>query len=749
MIRNTVNRLLDRISDIQATDHQLIALFTATVIARNLLESITSGILFPAPAFIFHFPIAYVFPMLGLTGLMHLFSGYPLRRLIRLMVFAWTLTLLPPLLDLIIGSTTSIGYFPLGRHNAGFFLLNFFNPSVELVGTTTGIRIEAAIGCILAGIFSWAVSKNRRIFRGILTTTVFAPVFLIFFTWPNLVYIIAIRFFPYVPIAQEFYQWHAATTPHLAGSFHYTIFLVDLIPVVFILGWFYRNLNRSKWNSLVSSIRTGIWELSAPFAGLICALIASSGILTFADSVALSGAFISALLILFSRKADPFAGTILWIIALASSIAVGWSTTVFTLLAISLSMIPGPGWISKTLSAPALFFLASSPVGTAWEITVIPVSIFCALSFMTRKPVWGTISGILAILSVIIFPPLKSTAWLDFHSWLTDSVNRNGRQDFALPAATASAGAGGDMLTLARAELAAGDINRARWAYEIAIAEGDSSSDALKIGFNLAYTQEHHDEFDSLMTLALSSPEEYEQIDLAGLLMARATENGDTLAIQNILESAGSSPQLFHAYSLACSVHGNEETAASYARAAISHPDAETEHFAWAIQITALDGGNYDSLYSLGISRFPGSVELMTSRLMAPLSAHQNPDREDLLEKCLLLRPVSPPVLRMAAIWYLESGQAIPALEAAERAIAVMQKPDQILLEIACRASAETGEWRKMKAHAFYATLLYPENDRFIHFLVNRSADEASVPDDNTPEFPSEADSVISTFSQE
>ncbi|MCK4806566.1 MAG: hypothetical protein KAT09_02920, partial [Candidatus Aegiribacteria sp.] len=475
MKRNLIARAVDRVSEIKATDAQLIALFAATVIVRNLLESVSSGLIFPASAFLFHFPIAYIFPMLGLTGLMHLFSGYPLRKLLRLMIFAWTLTLLPPLLDFLLGSSSSIGYFPLNRDNAAYFLVNFFNPAVELTGTTTGIRIEAAIGCALAGIFTLAVVSNRRILRGVATTVAFAPVFLIFFTWPSLVYLLTVRHFPYASTVQEYFQWHAVTAPHLTGSLHYTVYLVDLLPVTLILAWIYRILSNHAWKKFAASVRHSFWEAAAPLAGALSVFIAASGVMTFADAVSVAGALLAALLILHSRWAEGRVRTIMWIIAVSASFAVSWPTAVFALLAISVILLPGPNWISRILSAPVLFLLASSPAGLSWGIPVIPVLALCALALLVRKTIHGAIAGVMAVISVTLLSPDKTTSQLEYYTWLNDAVNRNGRLDFSLPIATAAAASGGDMLNLAKAELNDGDLNRARWSYEIAVIDGNDS----------------------------------------------------------------------------------------------------------------------------------------------------------------------------------------------------------------------------------------------------------------------------------
>ena len=61
MKKNFIVSISDRISEIKASDAQLIALFAATVITRNLLESFSAGLHFPLSAFIFHFPIAFPF----------------------------------------------------------------------------------------------------------------------------------------------------------------------------------------------------------------------------------------------------------------------------------------------------------------------------------------------------------------------------------------------------------------------------------------------------------------------------------------------------------------------------------------------------------------------------------------------------------------------------------------------------------------------------------------------------------------
>lgn len=726
-MRRLILRAVDWTSSIEASGAQLAGLFAATVILRNLLESISAGLLFPSSAFVFHFPIAYVFPMLGLTALLHVLSGYPLRRLLQLMVFAWTLTLLPPLLDFLLGSSSAIGYFPLDRSNASFFLLNFFNPAVELQGTTAGIRIEAAIGCILAGLFSWAVADDKRVVRGVGTTVLFAPVFLMFFTWPSLVYVLTMDLFPYAGTLQEYYQWHASTAPHLTGSLHYTVFLVDLVPVTLILAWFHSRFHPEGWRRLVRSAGKNIWTLAAPLAGTAWFLSSSRGTLTFADTVSMTGALLAAVLVLLSRYPGTMARNTMRGISILAALAVGWPTAALGLLCISVLMLPGPGLISGCLSGVAAFLVASSPGGLSWGALSIPVMALCALTAVSRsRP--AAAAGALAVAAALVLQPPPANSYTQFYRWLNLDISRNGRLDLTLPVARETAASGGDMLSLAKAELEEGNPDRADWCYRMAVIRGADSPDAYRLGLKLALSRGMEDEYDELISDVLSDPELMEKIDIGGVMVSRAAMDSDTLFIRRIMERSGPSPQLYHAFSTACAASGNHRRAAQYARAAVTHPRAGAGEYAWAVHVTAMTGGDYDSLFLRGMDRFPGSVEIMEARLMAPLTAERPPDREDLLLDCLALAPASPGILRTAALWYLSAGRPAEALEYAERAIAAVNHPDLSLLRLACRAAEAAGDSSSAAVHALYGLRLEPGNAWFLEFMETVPEPSGSSP---------------------
>ncbi|OPL18990.1 MAG: hypothetical protein AVO35_03425 [Candidatus Aegiribacteria sp. MLS_C] len=716
-LRNTVLSLAERVASIPATPTQLAGLFAATVIVRNLLESMAAGNLFPVPAFVFHFPIAYVFPMAFLTVLLHLLSGYSLRKLLKLMVFAWTLTLLPPFLDYLLGTTSAIGYFPLQKGNALHFLLNFFNPSVELQGTTAGIRIEAAIGCLLAGVFAWSVAPDRRFLRGIGTSVIFAPVFLFFFTRHSLVHLLTVDIFPYAETLQEYYQWHAATAPHFTGSLHYTAFIVDLVPVTLILAWFYRRLYPDSFSAALRSLRSRAWVLAVPPAGTLCFAAASGGSITFADAVSAAGAFMSSTLLVASSAAENRVAWTMRAMALAAAAAVGWPTSAFLVLGVSMAMLPGPAWVPGSLSAASAFLVACSPAGLSWGAWFPVPVLLCGLAGAAGKWPVGSAAAAAAAVAVLLAGPSGTTSYREHFTGLFDAVSRNGRLDMSLQLAREMAASGGDILNLGKAELEAGNEDRALWCYGIASKMDGTSTDAYRLGLNLALAREDEDAFDRLMDDVMSDEELRREMDIGSIMLARASSRGDTLFIRRAIEMAGPSPQLFHAFSTACAASGDPERASAYAAAALSHPDARAGQYAWAIILTASTGGDFDSLFRAGMDRFPRSTAIMRARLMVPLSLSEPPDREDLLDRVLKLQPASPAVLRTAALWSLGAGRFRDATDYSVRAIAATGEPDAALLLAACTAADAAGDSTVLDAMASYARSMFPGDPAFLRYL--------------------------------
>ncbi len=725
MIKQKLNRLIDFSASGNLTPTQLLSIFTTTVIIRNLLESISAGMLFPAAAFLFHFPAAYIFPMMGLTFLLNRLSGYPAGKLMRLMVLAWTLTLLPPLIDLLAGTTSAIGYFPLQRSNAGHFLLNFFNPAVTLPGTTTGIRVEAAIGCILAGVFTWAVSKRLSILRGILTTAVFAPVFLIFFTWPGLVHIAATEIFPHTDITQEFMRWHSATSPHLTGSVHYTLFIIDIIPAIVFAALLAGIAFPKKHSQILRSLASRAEGLVIILAGKLALTVSMKGVMTFADAVSITGAVAAGVLIFTSLELQEKTKALLFFISLWIAAAVSWLTFILVLLTVFITILPISRIIRRGLIYILLFFIAWSPSGfpTGSMIYAIVILAFIAGALRYR---FALIPSFLVLIAAFFLTPIHPRdVQTDYYSGIAENLNRSGEQEMADIPASYSAAAGGSMLTYARAEISTGEYEKAEWGWKIASALGDSSADCLKTGLNLAYLTDNPDQFDSLLVLS-SQTGILDDINPTGLMITMAVERADTSLLNRLHASAGSSPHLYGAFASAFIAMGNYENATEYARAAVTHPDAAVEHYALAIHLSALLNEDYETYYIEGIAKFPSSVPLMLGLLQAELAVTGESSRHDILDTCLRLSPLSPEALETAADFYLATGKPDSALIMAERAITVQNSPRYGIMVLVCHAGYEAEEWRRLEASAEYAAFLFPHKLIFAHYLTSGRTESKS-----------------------
>src|SRR5712691_9366472 len=137
-------RLVERLEEITVGPSGLAAGFLAIVAIRHLLELRVGGYpLYPASAFYVHYVLAYLAPLLALSMILALFSSVRLERVLRLMLLAWGLTLLPPILDTLLARVREpkIGYLQLGETPWLTVFLHFFDPGYPLRGTTAGIRL--------------------------------------------------------------------------------------------------------------------------------------------------------------------------------------------------------------------------------------------------------------------------------------------------------------------------------------------------------------------------------------------------------------------------------------------------------------------------------------------------------------------------------------------------------------------------------------------------------------------------------
>ncbi len=694
--REHVGRIVEWGASLRATPMQLGGLFAATVILRNLLEAATLGILFEAPAFFLHFPVAYVFPMLGLSALMHISSGYPLWKLMKIMVMAWTLTLLPPVIDFLAGVTGDIGYFPLRSDNAGWFLINFYNPAALLPGTTPGIRIEAFLGCVLAGVFSWCVTPGRkRALRGVLTTLVFMPIFLVFFTWPYLVQIIAERFFPVQESAQRFMQWHSFTELPLHGSAHFTIFTFDMLPVTLLAGWMLAKLAPLQFASLRRNMADLLPGILIAAVGTVAAFSgAPSGGLTFADAVSLVGALLAVTWLLGSVHLEGAFRTTAFAVSLLLAWASGWNTVVAIALTAALLNLPGGKRLSRAAAAPVVLFAALSPAG--FPAPSLPLFLLAAAScimWLLQRSWKATVPIALAmmLLGRLLPPEGLDSGRLQGIERQADSFFRSGMVAHGNASAMRVAASGGGFRTLAEGAHLLGMQNRAEWAYEVGTALGDTSVEMMKVGVNLASTMG-----DSLLlwtrALAYMDAAGERGADAAELLLGFAAARGDTAFLGRAHAGGGLSEHLLVLYSRAHMTLGDTLRAESFSRAALSHPSAGQASWAYAIELAGMTGGNSDSLYRRSVERFGFSLDIALSRLRVGISDDEGgQELEALLNRCLVLNPENPAVLETAATWHLAKGEPQKAMEFALRALATQMVPSPGAFTLAIRAAEAAG----------------------------------------------------------
>jgi hypothetical protein len=711
-MRNRIRNLVERIEGYPVTPAGLAAIFGLTVVARNVIEGASSGTLFPPSAFLLHFPIAYVFPMLGITAMMSVLSSHPPCRMLKLMVFAWTLTLLPPVLDLMLGEQSGIGYFPLDRSNALSFLTRFFDPSTSLPGTTTGIRIEAAVGCLLAGLFVGATSTRLPALRGLLTAVLFFPFFLLFFTWPQLVRMVLEPLFPAADHIQDFLQWHIATPPQLTGSVHNTVFLTDMWPVLALSAWFWPRISRGTWLEAGRALRKSLLPGLVPAAaGCLAACLQAFRLpVTFPDLMTISGAFAAASLAAVAAESTGPATIALGLASLIEATACGWPVAATALGALLAGRLPLAAPLRRAVTSPMLLALAASPVFLppgSLPLLVLPAAAAALAGLLSRTRLAAIPAMAALALPLLARPDGIEPASRWFLEDVTQSFSRSTRNAHAHVSSSLLAASGGSLLPLAEAAQLEGNLARSAWVCELAASEGDSSAELMRVRLNIALQEDDTVAFWDLMKRFERTGEDLGDIPLA--MLRQAAASADTSILLAIHRVAGPSAQFLTAYAEAMIALGDTASAVSFAGGATSRPDAGASEFAFAIEISGVAGnGSWDSLFEEGTSRIGTSLPLMLARIRAPLLAGSAPDRADLVSTCLAISPASPEVLETCAAWMLASGLPDSALALAERSVMAQMRPSLRSFVLACECAASAGRAPRLASLLRYARSEYP-----------------------------------------
>lgn len=171
MPRERLSATVDRLETSTPRWPWLLVTWLTFIALRNLIE----GVLGPSHAIGFtyfesqsalmvldHFVLFYASIFLTLTLVLSALTGEKADRVVRVMVPAWGIVLLPPVIDFI--WTSGAGYhisYVLGLENV---LVEFFDPRVALARISPGQRVEVALACLLAA--SYVGLKTRRWWRG-------------------------------------------------------------------------------------------------------------------------------------------------------------------------------------------------------------------------------------------------------------------------------------------------------------------------------------------------------------------------------------------------------------------------------------------------------------------------------------------------------------------------------------------------------------------------------------------------------
>ena len=288
-------------------------LLGAIVVVRHFLEQLSGGIpTFHFLGYFLHYPLAYIAPVLGLSIVLSLMSGEKIERVTRLMLFAWSLTLLPPLVDLLRAGMTQetelIGYLFTTSGSLGGAFLNLFNPAYEgFQGTTIGIRVEAALGCFLAA--AYVHLKTRNPWRTGATALAIYPTMFFFFALPSITTSIARLLGAEITNVYEMFLARADVHRAFAGITpfalsHMSISLVDLFVVAALLAVWYRLYDAAGASAVRRIIDPS--RAAAPLVGALAGAALAAGLLMDApgllsvahpmDVLALAGMLAAALL---------------------------------------------------------------------------------------------------------------------------------------------------------------------------------------------------------------------------------------------------------------------------------------------------------------------------------------------------------------------------------------------------------------------------------------------------------------------
>jgi hypothetical protein len=262
----------DRLQDRPMSPGTWLCGLFSLIIVRNVLESFSGRIPLPEEGTHFlHYPFALVVALLALVLLLAAFSGLPVVKPTRLILYPWSLILLPPLIDLLLPGAHAkiIGYVP-ATQKPGWVFLAFFNPWAKGKLITAGVRIEYFIGCLLAAVYIYHYSRSwLRTVSGFLCIYVVAVALAM---KPGL-YLALFDALGVEATPRLVFLSDGSVVRHLSNRYSYSLALIDVFNLTVLLAIWLRVYSRGLWTSCWREARlheplaaaVGIWAGARAF----------------------------------------------------------------------------------------------------------------------------------------------------------------------------------------------------------------------------------------------------------------------------------------------------------------------------------------------------------------------------------------------------------------------------------------------------------------------------------------------------
>ncbi|MDH3284644.1 MAG: tetratricopeptide repeat protein [Acidobacteriota bacterium] len=388
-----IARLIERLEEMPLGVGIMAGSVAGIIAVRNLLELVVAqNPAYPGLAGFVHYPLAYIGPFLALTLTLSAWSGIRPLRVTRLMTLAWLLTLIPPLIDLAITrrhDTPGIGYLHADPVDLPWILLHFFDPTVALIGTTVGIRIETLLAVLLGAVY--VLLRSRSWLRAVGAAASVYLVSLFFFTLPVLVHGLA-RVIN-VGWTRDDLLWHEGLLFRPAGKgAEDGVAILWLVPVVLLLLLVWRALERRAAGP--GGLAWTVGRGALPGTGWLLALALAGGLSSSVllrppavrlppvpwDTMATACGLLSVLLLAsvsqWRRHADTPVVVALALAGIALVAALGTTFAIGALAATAplflISAEPFPSWLRRLLAPPGLALCTVSAFATGWALHLGP-----------------------------------------------------------------------------------------------------------------------------------------------------------------------------------------------------------------------------------------------------------------------------------------------------------------------------------------------------------------------------------------